>query len=369
MGRLEKALNPSRRRADNPALGSVGVSSPYGERHVLVLTRALKEICDGFSAILAHWGIERYWGHSGCAFASAGVVSTGVPGEHFEVPEHGYSPLPRRLFSAIDLAVKELAECIRTAETAERAIPARPAADPMMPAMPLPPASPPAHAGSKKSPTLRELIDALTNHERGSKATGPFVRNMNGQPVDGWSEIQGQMAHGVSLGCLRLEIESMEGFKELRTFALRVWDQDLTVTVCRRIVGELLRRCPDIATAEEAEAFTIREAVKRLNSPMLADPQELGTEILRRGGRSALSGSKKAQTKALHNLYMLIRTAKEANSSWGKKTLQKHFKTNKDFHDLVKEAGLKFELKLFHAALVWISRNPSGHRIQPQNVS
>jgi hypothetical protein len=105
------------------------------------------------------------------------------------------------------------------------------------------------------------------------------------------------------------------------------------------------------------------------NSPPPTNPNERTTGRFRRGGRSAISESKKANVQALHNVYSVIRAIKEQNPSWGKKTLHKHFKADKDFQNRVKEAGLKFEVKLFHAALGWIARNPSGHKTQSQNVS
>jgi hypothetical protein len=71
----------------------------------------------------------------------------------------------------------------------------------------------------------------------------------------------------------------------------------------------------------------------------------------KRSGRPPLSDSKRPQDMAKLNAYRLIRAVKEKNPRWGPKTLQKHFKNDKDFRDLVKQAGLEYDTAFFRAAL------------------
>lgn len=91
---------------------------------------------------------------------------------------------------------------------------------------------------------------------------------------------------------------------------------------------------------------------------------ELGKPA-RRGGRTPLAHATDPKGKARRNVYELVRKAKEDNPKWGKKEMHRHFKEHKDVKNLVTEAGLSFDLKLFNAALRWIERNPAGHITRP----
>ncbi len=130
--------------------------------------------------------------------------------------------------------------------------------------LPGPPADPSvASSITRNQQTLGGLADMLARYERALQFKGPFVRSMSGQQVSGWSEIQGQAAHSAGLASFRQQIESLDRYQELRTFTLRQWGEQLTATICGRLVGELLRRFPEM-NAPQIECLSIREAVQLL---------------------------------------------------------------------------------------------------------
>ena len=62
------------------------------------------------------------------------------------------------------------------------------------------------------------------------------------------------------------------------------------------------------------------------------------------------------------NVYEMIRAVKLKNSNWGKQKMYNHFKTNRQFKDRTKEAGLEFSPGMFHSALEWIDNNPVSQK-------
>jgi len=88
-------------------------------------------------------------------------------------------------------------------------------------------------------------------------------------------------------------------------------------------------------------------------------------------GRRKLVASTDPKAKAKHNVYSLIRAAKEQNTKLkGPADLSDHFKDNRDFKEQVKAAGLKFGEKLFRAAREWMTRNPTvRHEMPSRNDS
>jgi hypothetical protein len=118
LGDFERALNPRRLRYDDPEFGKtvIGLSSTPSLIHQLELLHSLSELRDGLRAILSHWKADGYWG---CG--SWGIGGTLSPGasyrpEHFHFPgmEDGrFTPVPRRIFEAMVIAVERLREFIQ----------------------------------------------------------------------------------------------------------------------------------------------------------------------------------------------------------------------------------------------------------------
>lgn len=141
----------------------------------------------------------------------------------------------------------------------------------------------------------------------------------------------------------------------------------------------LLERLPDFAPVRRMRRI-LREAIQSLGNPVPpsypATPPAavrsgatgeggLPAEPLKRkrqnpAGRKRLTRSSKPKQQAKWNVYELIRKAKETNPGWGKQALHRHFKTDKQFRELVTTAGLEFAPKMFHAALLWIKSNTPG---------
>jgi len=91
-------------------------------------------------------------------------------------------------------------------------------------------------------------------------------------------------------------------------------------------------------------------------------------------GRTPIAKSSKPNEVAKRNAYRLIEIEKSSNPKWGKKQMHDHFKSNKDFKELIINAGLKYSTSVFHAALQWILKNPSqetftSQKTQSGNVS
>ena len=108
-------------------------------------------------------------------------------------------------------------------------------------------------------------------------STGPFVKRLDGKPVSGSGLIFGPAYHSAIMAGFRDDIESVDGFQELRTFTLREWGEQLTAAVCHRLIGELLRWFPEMS-APQVEGITVREAVDLLLSVAMGAARARGQE-------------------------------------------------------------------------------------------
>jgi hypothetical protein len=62
----------------------------------------------------------------------------------------------------------------------------------------------------------------------------------------------------------RERLSEVPGFSDLRTFALATWGEDLTPSVCGRIIGLLVKNSRGTLSAEDAEQLSLSDAAPRL---------------------------------------------------------------------------------------------------------
>jgi hypothetical protein len=106
-----------------------------------------------------------------------------------------------------------------------------------------------------------------------------------------------------------------------------------------------------------------------LNNPNLSPPGSGGANGRRPPERPKLVNSKRENDQRKLNVYRLVRRAKDQNPTFGAKQLLNHFKTDSDFKDSLKAAGLKPTESTFHKALEWIRKNPTSQETPTGNVS
>ncbi|CAN5218499.1 hypothetical protein BH11PLA2_BH11PLA2_02840 [soil metagenome] len=107
----------------------------------------------------------------------------------------------------------------------------------------------------QKSITLRTLCDALACLEKNEIPANHMV--VGGRP-------QGVFLQKYPIIFDRKPLEAKPGFKELRTFVLREWDQKLTANTAERLIGELVRR-GHFSDIQEAEVVLLEEAAELLS--------------------------------------------------------------------------------------------------------
>jgi hypothetical protein len=92
----------------------------------------------------------------------------------------------------------------------------------------------------------------------------------------GWAQL------GAFVTDAKESLSRILGFNELRTFALAAWGEEMSLSVCGRIVGELIKRSNGTLSAADAEMLTLGEAASRLRRSERVVPggRTMSTEFL-----------------------------------------------------------------------------------------
>jgi hypothetical protein len=177
--------------------------------------------------------------------------------------------------------------------------------------------------------------------------------------------------------------EDIRAAERLRRIGMRVpadpteWAQLARVLGVAADVGTQVGREAVAIAADEADRRRQLDLAAHAAAPPSGVPStergEGGKPLTLTGGnrvgRKPLTIAKSETEKAKHNVYELIRAAKEKNPGWGKKSMLNHFKSDNQFKELLKMAGLKLNDRLFHNALEWIKDNSPGQETRSGNVS
>lgn len=113
--------------------------------------------------------------------------------------------------------------------------------------------------------SLGEFARRLAQLERDEQFKGPYGRRTDGQPCDPFEQAYDRTQWFISVAECRSEIEATPSYQEFRTACLRRYGEELSATLCRRLVADVLRSLPEL-TAQRVESFTLPEATALLES-------------------------------------------------------------------------------------------------------
>lgn len=114
--------------------------------------------------------------------------------------------------------------------------------------------------------------------------------------------------------------------------------------------------------ADEVRRMTVDEFLAAIPSSKFKPGAKNGK---RKGGRKRLSEDTSEPAKKRCNVYEIIRRVKE-KTGFGPVKLHEHFAGDKDFTNLVKNAGLNFDESLYKAAERWCKNNPATRNKTPK---
>src|SRR5262249_23304161 len=150
------------------------------------------------------------------------------------------------------------------------------------------------------------LLSDLRQFGESYRRTADHIRQQNPIIQKGhWVQLGAEVSHA------RKSLLRIPGLGELRTFAMATWGEDITLPVCRRILGTLVQRSNGKLSVAEAENIPLAEAASRLiPSP---DPNELPAPTDKETRRRVID--------ALENWKRVIYAPPD-----GKPTLEEHVK-------------------------------------------
>lgn len=84
---------------------------------------------------------------------------------------------------------------------------------------------------------------------------------------------------GAFVSDARASLSRIPGFEELRTFAVANWGEEITIPVCRRILGALVQRSNGTLSVADVENMTLAEAASRLSQANESDASDQAQQL------------------------------------------------------------------------------------------
>jgi hypothetical protein len=125
---------------------------------------------------------------------------------------------------------------------------------------------------------LRQFSEAYQRDADQIRQHNPLVQRRD------WIQLGAFVSHA------RQCLLRIPGFDDLRTFALATWGEEITLPVCRRIIGLLVQRSEGTLSAGQAEQLSLAEAASLLASKQPSAGQKDKSVSLKDTPRVVLRG-------------------------------------------------------------------------------